>query len=142
MVFEAEVLHLNQIPREYLRPKGNQELFIKEGYHPVIALVAFPRTSSLLSGLQLGALQNVSIGYFVVDELICPYCETSFWDSECPHIPPSNWRSDSLFTAPYAIRPDTSDMGELSLVTIPDVLGAQMILNKYKDIYGFPETPE
>ena len=142
LVFQAEVLHLNQIPQEYLRPKGNQELFIKEGYHPVLAWVAFPRTSSLLSGLQLGALQNVSIGYFVVDELICPHCEVSFWDADCPHVPPSNWWRDGISTAAYAIRPDTSDMGELSLVSIPDVPGAQMILNKYADLYAISQTSE
>ncbi len=142
LVFQAEVLHLSQVPQEYLRQKGNSELFIQEGYHPVLAWVAFPRTSSLLSGLQLGALQNVSIGYFVCEELFCPHCEVSFWDPDCPHVPPSPWWRDRLCTAAYAIRPDTSEMGELSLVSIPDVIGAQLVLNKYADLYAIPQPSE
>jgi hypothetical protein len=138
VVFNTKVLHLNSVPEAYLLQQKSSDVFQSEGYHPVIAEVAFPRTSTLLSGLQLGAVPNVSIGYFLITDLICPWCETSFSDYEdCPHVPPSPWYSDYSLTAPYAIRADTTDMGELSSVVIPDVIGAQMITNQYKAIYGY-----
>jgi hypothetical protein len=137
VVFSAEVLHLERVPEAYLLQKGSRDVFQDEGYHPVIAQVAFPRTSTLLSGLQLGAVPNVSIGYFKVTDLICPWCDVSFYDEDCPHVPPSPWYSDYSLTAPYAIRADTTDMGELSSVVIPDVIGAQMLTNQYKSIYGY-----
>jgi hypothetical protein len=138
VVFDARVEHLSSVPAPYLLQKKSSDVFQDEGYHPVIAEVAFPRTSSLLAGLQLGAVPNVSIGYFVTTDLICPWCDISFSDYEnCPHVPPHPWWSDNAMTAPYAIRADTTDMGELSSVVIPDVIGAQMITSQYKTLYGY-----
>jgi hypothetical protein len=138
VVFDAKVLHLSSVPAPYLLQKKSSDVFQSEGYHPVIAEVAFPRTSTLLSGLQLGAVPNVSIGYFTTTDLICPWCETSFNNyDDCPHIPPSPWWRDCSTTAPYAIRADTTDMGELSSVVIPDVIGAQMIKTEYASLYGY-----
>ncbi len=140
LVFEAKVLALNQIPAELLQHPHNERIFQTEGYHPIICNVAFPKTSTLLAGIQLGALASVSIGGFRPTEYICPYCNIPFDDPECPHFPPAWWRDESAYTAPYIIRADTSDLGELSLVTIPDVPGAKTILNKYKDLYQIPSS--
>lgn len=138
LVFEAKVLPLDRIPQELLSVNHyNPTIFNSEGYHPCIAHVAFPRTSSLLSGIQLGAINSVSIGGFKPTDYHCPICNTSFDDPDCPHVPPSYWRQDSTTTAPYIIRTDTTDLGELSIVTIPDVPGAKTILNKYKELYGY-----
>jgi hypothetical protein len=137
LVFEAKVLALNQIPAELLQYPHNDHIFQTEGYYPIIAHIAFPKTSTLLAGIQLGALTTVSIGGFKPTAYHCPWCNVPFDDPECPHVPPAWWRDDSTYTAPYIIRADTSDLGELSLVTIPDVPGAKTILNKYKDLYVY-----
>jgi hypothetical protein len=141
LVFEAKRLQLDSVPYEILAAAGNEDLnrtvFSSEGYSPVIAHVAFPATSQLLSGLQLGAIGRVSIGGFMATDVCCPECDTSFRNPKCPHYPPSRWWPDDPDTTDYAIWQDTTDLCELSLVTIPDVPGAQTILNKYKDLYGY-----
>jgi hypothetical protein len=138
LVFEATVLSLDRVPQELLSAnRHNAQIFSSEGYHPVIAHVAFPKTSSLLSGIQLGALNSVSIGGFTVTDYHCPWCNVSYSDPDCPHVPPAWWRQTTSNTAPYSIRVDTDDLGELSIVTIPDVPGAKIILNKYKELYGY-----
>jgi hypothetical protein len=141
LIFSAKRLQLNSVPAEILSAAGNEALnrqvFNTEGYSPVVIEVAFPATSQLLSGLQLGAIGRVSIGGFNATEITCPHCDTSFKNPKCPHYPPSRWWPDDPDTSDYAIWENTNDMAEASLVTIPDVPGAIAILNKYKELYGY-----
>ena len=95
----------------------------------VEADVAFPVTSPVLSGLKFGLIGNVSLGGFVYSDVFCPSCRTSFDDKHCPHyVPDRGWtaESDENF-APYFIRQGVYDLGELSIVLIPNIPAAGVV---------------
>ena len=117
----------------------NREIILNEGYWTAQVSAAIPLNTfdyvqktyvenPILRGIRLGYYRFVSCGFHMY-ELHCPLCNTSFMDRKCPHVPPSTIGEtdpDGII-APYAIRKKLTDMGELSLVTIPNLPGAEVI---------------
>lgn len=107
----------------------NKNIIEKEGYQYVDVSVAFPAFSPILEALRFGKCGAVSMGGFVYRERWCPLCECSFDDKKCPHFIPDMWmyhpnKNDEV--APYYIRRDIFDLGELSLVLIPNLPNARV----------------
>jgi hypothetical protein len=75
------------------------------------------------------------MGRFVATDLICPIDGKSFYDPECPYLPPDpSWGympgqkfegadGTEYEVAPYSIYAGMVDLGELSWVTIPKLIG-------------------
>lgn len=138
VVIDSQVLSTPHIPRQFLdNHKNNNEIFAKEGYKAAIATIAIPSASPLNSGLQIGAINTVSIGGFRPTDLLNPENGASFFAeaNKGKRRPPLNGWADDEKTTAYAIWPDTSDMGELSAVVIPDNPRAQLITQELKDLF-------
>nr|WFD61482.1 MAG: hypothetical protein [uncultured cyanophage] len=72
-------------------------------------------------------------GYFTIEDLWCPLCDCSFYDAACPHLIPSLVEPDTEITAPFYIRKGSKDLGEVSLVLIPNLPGAKVELPENYD---------
>jgi hypothetical protein len=114
--------------------KTNKKIIKSEGYFGTIIEVAFPSFGEILSHLRYGVARFVSIGGFLFKDRICPLCEVSFDDPSCPHIIPDPWWGffpgaivDGLEVAPYFVRSQLLDVGEVSLVLIPNLPGAKIL---------------
>ena len=138
VIYDATVLGLPSAPDKFIDTHAadiNREIIKKDGYKPVIGKVAIYDGDEALAMLSIGGGTKVSIGGFRVTDLWCPICDTSFFDEACPHVPPSPWYEDDEDTAPYAIRVDTTDMGETSLVLIPNAPGAGVVTNDIAEFF-------
>jgi hypothetical protein len=103
----------------------NQQIVEEEGYTQLIAIVTTLFESAMLPNLRLGSVGKVSLGAFRYKQQVCPICRISFNDESCPHGIPDPWwgmtfKEDPRI-APYYIRTGVYDLGELSLVTIPNI---------------------
>lgn len=133
IVYDARVIRSTTAPAGAMDRAGNssqnQEIVKREGYITVEADVAFPVTSPVLSGLKFGLIGNVSLGGFVYSDVLCPICKTSFDDKHCPHyVPDRGWGAESdENVAPYFIRQGVYDLGELSIVLIPNIPAAGVV---------------
>jgi hypothetical protein len=96
------------------------------GFFAVECEIAIPSFSPLINGLKFGA-KKVSLGGFNYADMVCPLCDESFFEDDCPHGIPGYPGNRDGMTAPYAIRSGIYDLGELSLVLIPNMPGAEVI---------------
>lgn len=133
IVIEGRLLKTPFPPNEILSAAGNKdantEIVRKEGgYIQAIATVALPVDSDAIERLRYGMGRSVSLGGFSFRDYICPICETSFSDKNCPHYIPDYWAmweaEDPSLIAPYYIRDGLYDVGELANVVIPNLPGA------------------
>ncbi|MGB3205201.1 MAG: hypothetical protein WBB28_09450 [Crinalium sp.] len=135
LVYNTRVVKTDSAPDEIVSAAGNydsnSQIIKKEGYIVCECDVAFPNTSAIVSALKFGMLGKVSLGGFVYKDTICPLCETSFLDKHCPHFLPEPFWSEpndiDEKIAPYFIRSGVYDLGELSLVLIPNIPGAGVV---------------
>jgi hypothetical protein len=139
VVVETSIIKATEIPIDFFHPQNtehNYKIYAEEGYHAVLATIAIPTGSQINQGLQIGAISFVSIGGFKPTDLIDPVTGLSFDDPANKFHPPYPYWDDDKYTAPYAIRADTSDMAELSLVPIPDVPRAKLITVELKGLFN------
>lgn len=111
--------------------QNNLDIVKKNGFTQVVFNVYAPRDSHVVKSLQMGFGGNISTGGFRFTDYHCPICSTSFADKKCAHVPPNpTWGIlpglDESITE-YAIRSGLYDMGEASLVVIPNLPAADII---------------
>lgn len=132
IIFDARVNKFGVAPEPILTAAGNfdwnRRIVAEEGYITCEFDVAIPSSSPALGGLRFGQLNTVSLGGFNYRDHICPLCKASFSDERCPHLIPEVWMGWTVDTdkrfAPYYVRSGVYDLGEASLVTIPNLPGA------------------
>lgn len=106
----------------------NQAIVQAEGYYQVVFDVFATVDSPVVAGLMAGRLSEISIGGFRFKDLRCPICNRSFFDEDEPHgIPMPEYGLTGEGYAPYSIRSGLYDMGEVSVVTIPNLPTAGVI---------------
>ncbi len=135
IVFAANVFSSETAPDWAINQCGNAatnaQVVNKEGYSWVQADVAIPVSSPALTSLRFGVIGNVSLGGFLFKEIVCPICDCSFDNKNCSHFPPDPYwgadPADDVRVAPYYIRSGTTDLKEMSIVTIPKVPTAGVI---------------
>jgi hypothetical protein len=148
VIFETRRLDLAAAPPKFTNnyaEKLNKGIIKKDGWMPVVGKVAFEldadsemgeQVAATLQRLAMGAGNKVSIGGFNVTDIWCPVCDCSFQDrTVCSHSIPHPWWMDTDATAPYAIRKDVDDMGEASLVLIPNAPSAGAITNDIAEYF-------
>ncbi len=134
-IFAAEVVKSKTASDKVLNQAGNQEenlkILKKEGYAQVVFQVFAATDSPVVRALRRGHSGKISTGAFRFADYWCPLCDTSFSDPECPHIPPfpawGIYPDDEEGVAPYATRMGLYDMGEASIVTVPNMPNAGII---------------
>lgn len=111
--------------------KVNREIVANEGHYQMVIDVAFEKYSGILDRIRFGKVGKVSCGGFAYRDTWCPLCNTSFNDEKCPHGMPMPWfgltAETNEFIAPYYIRKDVYDLGEVSLVLIPNLPNAGIV---------------
>ena len=108
--------------------KFNRQIIEAEGYHSIHFDAAIRIASPLMDALRYCQVQYLSQGGFEYTDIWCPICNCSYHDDDCPHLLPSYWGNDDpKFTMPYYERKDITDLGEISLVTIPNLPGARVV---------------
>ncbi len=144
-VFNAIVVS-EPAPADILEQAGNadinKEVGEKEGLISLEFKVAFPRYSKTAEAIRLGCRGFVSMGRFIATDLICPIDGKSFYDPECPYLPPDpmwGYQPGMKFegaggveyeVAPYSIYAGMIDLGECSWVTIPKLPGVGVVRSK------------
>lgn len=118
-------------PPKLIKAAGNEDynrqILSKEGYRSIHCDVAFRITSPTLDSLRFCEVQYVSQGGFDFGDIWCPICNDSYY-GDCPHHLPSDvgMRGEPM---PYYERKDVCDLGEVSLVLIPNLPGARVVSN-------------
>lgn len=139
VVFDAVRLQCPDAPSKFTdnyASKLNKAIIKQDGWTPVVGKVAFLADAEILGQIALGTGNKVSIGGFRTTDIWCPMCCCSFNDrSTCEHVPPSPFYESADNTAPYIIRKDVCDMGEASLVLIPNAPSAGAITNDIVDYF-------
>ena len=134
-IYSAELVRSRLAPDGALNRAGNfdqnRQIVNKEGFAQVVFEVFTAPDSPVVRALLRGHSGNISTGGFRFTDYVCPTCNTSFSDAECPHIPPypmwGIYPDEEEGVAPYAIRTGLFDMGEASIVTIPNLPNAGVI---------------
>lgn len=134
-VFNAKYEHSDKAPAKALNMAGNGKLnrrvVKEEGYGAAIFEVFSRPTHPVVMAIQDGYVGKVSTGGFEFKDFYCSECKTSFRDEDCPHYLPNKYWGETHDkdpqVAPYAIRVGLSDLGEVSIVTIPNLPNAGVI---------------
>lgn len=134
-IFESTYEHFSSAPRDSINAanngKLNRQVVKDEGFGQVVAKAFSSPMNPVVQAIQNGFIGKVSSGGFEFKDYHCPLCKTSFRDESCPHYPPDKYwgitADNDPDVAPYAIRVGLSDMGELSVVTIPNLPNAGVI---------------
>jgi hypothetical protein len=132
-IYSAELVRSRTAPDKAVNRAGNndtnRQIVNKEGFAQVVFEVFAPVESPVVRALRRGHSGSISTGGFRFGDYWCPECDTSFSNPKCPHIPPSPWwppgSDDDI--APYAIRVGLFDLGEASIVAIPNLPNAGVI---------------
>jgi len=134
-VFDAHYEHTKTAPSGMLSAsvdrKMNSRVIRDEGFAQVVAQVFSDSGSQVAKAVADGYIGKVSTGGFYFKDYRCPSCNTSFMDDSCPHYPPMRFQGEDIGgnprMAPYSIRSGLSDMGELSVVSLPNLPNAGVI---------------
>lgn len=109
----------------------NRQIVADEGYVELVADCYLKDFNHACDRILSGEYSHVSQGGFRYRDVGCPNCKTSFFDAGCPHRLREQGEFDPVDDddiAPYYIRQDVFDMGELSVVSIPNLPMAQVLL--------------
>lgn len=142
VIFEATVFKSETAPSRLIDIGGNgainRQIIDQEGFAACLYKAALPSSNMVLSGLRLGSISKVSIGGFCGASYICPLCNVAFEDPDCPHYMPWDAQdaADKRY-APYFLRDGAWDLGEVSLVLIPNIPGAGIITREDADFYNY-----
>ena len=134
-IYSAELVIQRSADSKVLGRSGqfdnNLAIVQKHGFAQVVFEVFAPTNSPVVAMLRMGIGGNISTGGFRFTDYTCPTCSTSFSHEDCDHIPPDvSWGIlpglDESITE-YAIRTGLYDLGEASLVVIPNLPEADII---------------
>jgi hypothetical protein len=133
-IYTAEFVRSQTAPEGAIDRAGNansnRQIVAKHGFNQVIFEVFAPIDSPVVKALKHGHSGGVSTGGFQFTDYHCPSCDKSFYDEICPHVPPDRWMGiteDDPDVAPYAIRTGLFDIGEVSIVTMPNLPNAGIL---------------
>jgi hypothetical protein len=134
-VYAAHLVKVEDVPAQVLDRAGNkqsnQAVIAEEGCWQVICEVFATVDKKTVQDLNSGHSGNVSTGGFRFRDYHCPICKTSFSDPKCPHIPNHRWLSaqerKELQVADFSVRVGLFDLGELSIVLIPNLPNAGIL---------------
>lgn len=133
-IYNAEFVRSQTAPEGVIDRAGNgnrnRQIIAKNGFNQVIIEVFAPSDSPVIKALKQGHAGGVSTGGFQFKDYFCPSCDKSFHDKSCPHVPPMPWMEaddDDPDIAPYAVRVGLFDIGEASIVTIPNLPNAGIL---------------
>ena len=131
-ILRAVTLQLENPPEWALDRAGNKALnkmAIERdgGYFATVTEMVVPTSMPILNTIRAGAFA-VSLGGFAFSDFVCPLCDCSFFEERCPHrIPDYFYREGDEQYAPFYIRSGVYDLGELSLVAIPNLPAAGIL---------------
>lgn len=134
-IYNATLVQSRSAPAIALNRAGNfdsnRQIVAKEGFAQVLFEAFAPVDSPVVQALRMGHPGGISTGGFRFKDYVCPLCNVSFNDEEnCPHLIPDSWwriPGSHKDIAPYAIRVGLFDMGEASIVAIPNLPNAGVI---------------
>lgn len=133
-IYSADFVRSQNAPESAIdragNKKSNSQIVEKYGFYQVIFEVFAPIDSPVVKALKRGHSGGVSTGGFQFTDYSCPICDTSFYDKKCPHVPPDRWMGiteDDPDVAPYAVRVGLFDIGEVSIVTMPNLPNAGIL---------------
>ncbi len=134
IVIDAWIDKADSAPIELIEAAGNgvanRQIVAAEGYQAIHIDVAMRINSPLMDALRYCEVQFLSQGGFDYKDIWCPICDHSYFDKHCPHMLPDCWGyydDDEEETMPYFERKSIVDLGEISLVTIPNLPGARVV---------------
>jgi len=134
-IFSAFYEHADKAPAAAMAAAGNaklnKEIVKSEGHGQTVALAFARPNNPVVLAIMDGLVGKVSTGGFAFKDYECPLCNTSVRDDKCPHyLPDKRWGEthdvDPIF-APYVTRKGLVDLGEVSIVTIPNLPNAGVI---------------
>jgi hypothetical protein len=129
-IYNSAFIQADTAPDEALDRAGNGDsnrmIIAEEGFAQVVFEVFAPIDSPVVRALKRGHSGNISTGGFQFTDYHCPLCKCSFSDELCPHTIPDRWWSRAS-DAPFAIRVGMFDLGEASIVAIPNLPNAGII---------------
>lgn len=106
----------------------NRSIVADEGYISLHFDCAIRASSPLVDALRFAEVGNISLGGFQYKDIWCPICDCSFYSDDCPHYIGYHWDDEkSNLVMPYYERKDVFDLGEASIVTIPNLPGAKVV---------------
>jgi hypothetical protein len=137
-IYHADLYHYPQpsqdIKNYFLNlspaPDIDSHILETEGLYQLKCCIATETNHPITSELNYGRKINVSIGGLADGSMICPVCNTSFEDDNCPHLIPGfqySYVDNSFPIAPYWIRSGYQETIELSLVTAGNCPSAKIL---------------
>jgi hypothetical protein len=122
-------------PIELIEAAGNgiwnRQIVSNEGYASIHIDVAMRINSPLMDALRYCEVQFLSQGGFDYKDVWCPVCDDSYFGESCHHLLPDAWgyrdKEEQKLTMPYYERKSIVDLGEISVVTIPNLPGARVV---------------
>jgi hypothetical protein len=151
VVFKSKVFELNDVPKSIIDNYAyaeNKKIIEAQGWTPVVIWMATYTEAYAIANqiedvirfyqqVKIGAAGKVSIGGFDYNDILCPLCNVSFTDrTVCSHTPPEYYWEEDENTAPYTIRDKVTDMGEISMVLIPNSPSCSMITNGLAPLFA------
>lgn len=131
LIFDAALITVSDLKPKTKRfltedsilPVIDNAILTKEGYQVLILWVAVEANTNIVSDVTYLRQSDLSIGGTAQLDMICPICNISFDNKDCPHYIPDSlslWLmgidEDSSLVAPYYIRDGYFQGVELSLV--------------------------
>ena len=133
-IFDSRLIKRN--PDESVLNKAgnfdaNRQIVGNEGFHQLEVDCAIEIATPAVNALRFGRLSNVSVGGFVIEDIHCPVCKSSYADEKCPHYAPDSAngltnKRNPLVTQ-YYVRKGLKDAVELSIVLAGNLPGASVI---------------
>jgi hypothetical protein len=144
-VYDAELWHIPKPSNESISrilvespsPDIDKEIIDRDGLYQVVCYAAIEASHPLVSEIKYRRKADVSIGGHFRGDYICPLCESSFSDEDCPHYPPVfpfTWFADPEDLAPYYIRAGEVVSLELSFVFSGNCVQAGIISENLNNI--------
>ncbi len=121
---------INRVIADSPNPAIDKEIIKKDGIIQVLCYAAVEASHPVVGEARFRRLADVSTGGVFYGDWICPLCNTSFDDPECPHYPPVGfflWGEDEEKIAPYYIRDGQHVSVELSFVSEGNCIQAEML---------------
>lgn len=112
------------------RGDDNRRILAKEGYQQIAVQIFTNKDHPVVQEIAMGRRKEMSVGGFMIQDLYCPECDISIYNSRCPH-----YFNGSPDASKYGDRPQITyinrhglyDLLELSLVTSPNLPGAGVV---------------
>jgi hypothetical protein len=132
LIYRAWVERSSDVPIEIIEAanngRWNRFVLGDEGYITCKFDVAIRASSQLVDALRFGELGFISLGGFDYQDIWCPICNKSYYSEDCPHyIGYYIDDSKSELIMPYYERKGVTDLGEASIVVIPNLPGAKVV---------------